>query len=332
MALKRQRLSQRRKVVGLTQESLAQRLGVERSTVARWEAGATQPVPSMRPNVARALQVSIDQLAELLTESEDANTARALSVDTEGTIPVLPPKAQSEVWLERSEFENLIRPQVAETVEPFRSDHPGDIDDVGAIFGPDTPVPTTAKVGGFAGSDVREPARTQVPQRPSLTTVPLDVESADRQRRRGRSRRFTRFAAAGVLVLVGGAASVPLITSHSGSIAPAPVGNPALLAPVAASPAPDLGSSPPSENSTGAPAAAPSQRADGPAPPVAAAVRTPQTIRSTSRSRPPASVRTPPPPRAVIPAEAYAAWSRMAALSANDREKSRLRQEAPPHE
>jgi transcriptional regulator with XRE-family HTH domain len=332
MALKRQRLSQRRKVVGLTQESLAQRLGVERSTVARWEAGATEPVPSMRPNVARALGVSIDQLAELLTESEDANTARAVSVDTEVTVPVLPPKAQSEVWLDRAVFEKLIRPQVAGTVEPFRSDPPGDTDDVGAIFRPDTPVPTTVRVGGFAGSDVREPARTQIPQQPSLTTIPLDVQPADGQRRRGRSRRFTRFAAAGVLALVGGAASVPLITSHSGSVAPAPAGNPAPLAPVAASPAPDLGSSLPSENSTGAPAVAPSHRADGPAPSVAPAVRAPQTIRSTSRSRPPASMRTPPPPRAAIPAEAYAAWSRMAALSANDRDSTRLRDEAPPHD
>ncbi|MGH3839378.1 MAG: helix-turn-helix transcriptional regulator, partial [Pseudonocardiaceae bacterium] len=72
MAPRRQRLSQRRKTVGLTQESLAQRLGVERSTVVRWEAGDTKPLPSIRPKVARALRVSTDQLAELLSESENA--------------------------------------------------------------------------------------------------------------------------------------------------------------------------------------------------------------------------------------------------------------------
>ncbi|MDQ5856568.1 MAG: helix-turn-helix domain-containing protein, partial [Actinomycetota bacterium] len=72
MALRRQGLAQRRKAVGLTQEALAQRLGVERSTVVRWEAGDTEPLPSIRPNVAHALQVSLDQLAELLTEDQNA--------------------------------------------------------------------------------------------------------------------------------------------------------------------------------------------------------------------------------------------------------------------
>lgn len=40
MAAKRQRLAARRKAVGLTQEHLAERLGVERSTVVRSESGA----------------------------------------------------------------------------------------------------------------------------------------------------------------------------------------------------------------------------------------------------------------------------------------------------
>ncbi len=44
----------------------------------------------------------------------------ALSVDTEVTIPVLAPGVQSQVRLVRSEFEDMIRPQVAETVEALR--------------------------------------------------------------------------------------------------------------------------------------------------------------------------------------------------------------------
>ena len=44
----------------------------------------------------------------------------ALSVDTEVTIPVLAPGIQSQVRLVRSEFEDMIRPQVAETVEALR--------------------------------------------------------------------------------------------------------------------------------------------------------------------------------------------------------------------
>src|SRR5437762_11549881 len=51
MAIRRQRLAERRKAVGYTQEQLAEQLGVERTTVARWEAGATAPQPWQRPNL-----------------------------------------------------------------------------------------------------------------------------------------------------------------------------------------------------------------------------------------------------------------------------------------
>jgi tetratricopeptide (TPR) repeat protein/DNA-binding XRE family transcriptional regulator len=71
MAAKRQRLAQRRKAVGLSQEALASLLDVERSTVVRWEGGGNEPLPWIRPKLARALRVSVEQLAELLgTEPE----------------------------------------------------------------------------------------------------------------------------------------------------------------------------------------------------------------------------------------------------------------------
>jgi len=296
MAPRRQRLSQRRKAVGLTQESLAQRLGVERSTVVRWEAGDTEPLPSIRPKVARALRVSTDQLAELLSESENADTTRALSADAEVTIPVLRPKVQSEVWLDRAEFENLIRPQAAETV---------------ALSVPPADIAFPADVN-TAGADIRRD--TPVPDLSSVTTIPLNIPLADIQWRRAGSRRFKRFAAAGVLALVGAAASVPFITSDNGPIPPAPA------TPVAAIPAPDPRSdnTVPSQDSTGAPASL-DKPADGLAPSGAAAVPAPKTTRSsdrtTSRSKPPASRKAPPPPRTpAIPAEAEV-WSRIAELS-----------------
>ena len=66
MAVKRRALADRRRAVGYTQERLAQLLGVERSTVVRWESGETTPQPWYRPKLAEALGVSLDVLHELL--------------------------------------------------------------------------------------------------------------------------------------------------------------------------------------------------------------------------------------------------------------------------
>ena len=67
-------LAQRRKALGLTQEELAALLGVERSTVVRWERGETQPLPWIRPKLAKTLHVSADRLEELL--AADGGPAR----------------------------------------------------------------------------------------------------------------------------------------------------------------------------------------------------------------------------------------------------------------
>jgi DNA-binding XRE family transcriptional regulator len=69
MATRRHRLVQRRKAVGYTQEQLAEQLGVERTTVIRWEAGDTQPQPWQWPNLADALKMAVEQLTDLLDGS-----------------------------------------------------------------------------------------------------------------------------------------------------------------------------------------------------------------------------------------------------------------------
>lgn len=68
MAFRRPGLAVRRKAAGFSQEALADALGVERSTVVRWERGATAPQPWHRPRLARALKLSLDELDELLGE------------------------------------------------------------------------------------------------------------------------------------------------------------------------------------------------------------------------------------------------------------------------
>lgn len=60
----------RRRARGFSQETLAEAAGVDRTTVARWEAGTTDPQPWIRPSVARLLDVTLEQLEDLLTDTE----------------------------------------------------------------------------------------------------------------------------------------------------------------------------------------------------------------------------------------------------------------------
>jgi transcriptional regulator with XRE-family HTH domain len=68
---KRRRLADRRKAVGLSQERLAEAVGVETSTVARWERGETNPLPVYRPRLAETLNVPVEEVAELLAQADE---------------------------------------------------------------------------------------------------------------------------------------------------------------------------------------------------------------------------------------------------------------------
>jgi len=60
--------------MGLTQEQLAGQLNVERTTVARWERGEAQPLPWLRPRLAKALGVPADRIGELLAVGTPASS------------------------------------------------------------------------------------------------------------------------------------------------------------------------------------------------------------------------------------------------------------------
>jgi transcriptional regulator with XRE-family HTH domain len=308
MAQRRQGLSERRKAVGLTQEALAHRLGVERSTVVRWEAGDTEPLPSIRPNVARALRVSLDQLAELLTDSQHAGATQALPADTEVLLSeVAPPERPG-----RDELENLIRSQVAETVEVLRRTlqsagvAPADIDAL-LLAGNASPAPLVT-------TQLNRPTEVAILPRTAIPLLAL-------QRRRA-----PRFVLAGVLILVltGGALSVPFIAAHSDPIPPA------AQAPAIPVPHPDS-NGPRGDDPTATlhptPATVPSTPAEGPVSPGGTAMPAPHTIRSTKRTTSmaqSAAARTPTPPSTpTIPAEVYA-WSQAAGLSASDPRRTPL--------
>ncbi len=70
MKAKRHVLAYRREIVGHTQESLADFVGVQPTTVGRWERGETSPQPWSRPKLAEALDVSVEQLDTMLAEEQ----------------------------------------------------------------------------------------------------------------------------------------------------------------------------------------------------------------------------------------------------------------------
>lgn len=87
MPPRRRRLATARQAAGHSQESLAERMGVERSTIQRWESGETMPRAWYRPRLAAALSVTGEQLDALLhepTATEPATAALPGNVATGG--------------------------------------------------------------------------------------------------------------------------------------------------------------------------------------------------------------------------------------------------------
>lgn len=100
MVAKRHKLAQRRQAMGFTQEKFAEAVGVDRSTVIRWEGGRGRPQPPQRLRVARLLQLSVQELADLLAATEEPAASPTIprrpltgSVDTEARLPDAVPDA-----------------------------------------------------------------------------------------------------------------------------------------------------------------------------------------------------------------------------------------------
>ena len=76
VAHRRNALAARRASRGYTQERLAEALGVERSTIHRWESGEVVPRADLQPTLARALGITPAELANLLGADADVNHMR----------------------------------------------------------------------------------------------------------------------------------------------------------------------------------------------------------------------------------------------------------------
>lgn len=66
MSIKRHGFAQRRKACGYSQESFAEAVGADRTTVQRWENGKAEPQPWHRPKISRVLDVTPQELERLL--------------------------------------------------------------------------------------------------------------------------------------------------------------------------------------------------------------------------------------------------------------------------
>lgn len=77
MAARRPRLAGRRKALGYTQEFLAEKVGVDRTTVGRWERGETDPFPYLRRKLCQILKVPPGELDALLNSAPDGRVPPA---------------------------------------------------------------------------------------------------------------------------------------------------------------------------------------------------------------------------------------------------------------
>jgi tetratricopeptide (TPR) repeat protein/transcriptional regulator with XRE-family HTH domain len=106
-------LAQRRKALGLTQEALAEILAVERSTVTRWERGQSEPLPWIRPKLARTLKISSGRLEVLLA---------TLGATTPNTTPRQLPPAVADFTGRSAELRAL-----TQIMDLTRDDAPGTV-------------------------------------------------------------------------------------------------------------------------------------------------------------------------------------------------------------
>ena len=81
---RRHDLVRQRRTAGFSQEGLARLLQVDRTTIARWERGDTDPQPAVRARLAEALDLPIDQL-DALFSAEPTNLALD-STESGGTV------------------------------------------------------------------------------------------------------------------------------------------------------------------------------------------------------------------------------------------------------
>ena len=94
-----EKLTQARKVAGLTQADVAAKLNVSRQAVSRWESGQSKPSTEKLLALGELYGVSIDRL--LNTENVEVPAAKTVSAPPEvaSREAVIPEKRRTRAWL-----------------------------------------------------------------------------------------------------------------------------------------------------------------------------------------------------------------------------------------
>ena len=89
-----ERIAQLRREAGLSQEGLAEQMGVSRQAVSKWEKGLSYPDTENLLALAALFGVSADHLAGLRREEEQSGA----KMEEEMAAPPEPPRQRRRVW------------------------------------------------------------------------------------------------------------------------------------------------------------------------------------------------------------------------------------------
>ena len=91
MVAKRTGLARARKAAAYTQESLAEALHVDATTIGNWETGRTEPLPYKRPKLAKLLRITAAELERLLRNDDAVSNSSPVA----GPVSVTSPNEQT---------------------------------------------------------------------------------------------------------------------------------------------------------------------------------------------------------------------------------------------
>jgi transcriptional regulator with XRE-family HTH domain len=105
-----------RRQLGLSQQDLATRVGVTRSTIVQWESGATEPSSKKLGLIAHVVGL---RLEELLTDPPEPTTRQ--KIEPEQTVDASAFEQLAQLWLKLSDRDRRV---VLRVVEVLAEDEP----------------------------------------------------------------------------------------------------------------------------------------------------------------------------------------------------------------